>query len=411
MEYSVRKNLHIIFLAVCDFPYGHATTSRVKLICEALSLSGSKVSLGILNANSKKPVEGNDSTKGFYKSIEYEFLNGNTVRPSGAAGALRDTIKGMVSSVGYLRKKKKLGTADLIILYTPNFIKILPCVLVARTCSIPIVLELCELGSTARIRGLKERLLQLSGIATEKLLTRFSSAILLISRTMAEHLAKRGIRLPRDFQLPILVDYKRFKSQSVAAVGTLKGKNYFLSSGTLGEKEDSKVIIDAFSRVVKDRRDMFMVFTGGLSAKNRRELMAFARALSVAERVIFTGFLGDDELVWAYQHSVALVNCRSKTVFARNGFPTKLGEYLATGRPVITTDIGDVRLFLKDGRNAFFCEAENVETMAVNMAKVLRCEEMAERVGMNGQKVAEKEFDYRKMVLPLNSFLSSIVAR
>ena len=44
---------------------------------------------------------------------------------------------------------------------------------------------------------------------------------------------------------------------------------------------------------------------------------------------------------------------REDALFSRAGFATKLGEYLASGRPVIASATGDVELYLKDDVDAF----------------------------------------------------------
>ena len=43
---------------------------------------------------------------------------------------------------------------------------------------------------------------------------------------------------------------------------------------------------------------------------------------------------------------------------ARGGFPTKLGEYLATGKPVCVTKVGEITVYLEDNVSAFLAEPE-----------------------------------------------------
>ena len=48
-----------------------------------------------------------------------------------------------------------------------------------------------------------------------------------------------------------------------------------------------------------------------------------------------------------------LVLARPDNIQAKGGFPTKLGEYLATGNPVVVTKVGEIPNYLIDGVNAF----------------------------------------------------------
>ena len=39
--------------------------------------------------------------------------------------------------------------------------------------------------------------------------------------------------------------------------------------------------------------------------------------------------------------------------FSQAGLPTKVAEYLASGRPVVVTAVGDLPLYLRDGVDAY----------------------------------------------------------
>jgi glycosyltransferase involved in cell wall biosynthesis len=77
---------------------------------------------------------------------------------------------------------------------------------------------------------------------------------------------------------------------------------------------------------------------------------------------------------------------------AKYGFPTKLGEYLLTGNPVVVTSVGDIPLFLKDGESAYLVEPDNIEEFAAKLDYVLSHYEESKRVGQNGREVALKHF-------------------
>ena len=51
-----------------------------------------------------------------------------------------------------------------------------------------------------------------------------------------------------------------------------------------------------------------------------------------------------------------LALARPDSIQAQGGFPTKLGEYLATGRPVVVTKVGEIPDYLEDGVNAFLSD-------------------------------------------------------
>ena len=91
---------------------------------------------------------------------------------------------------------------------------------------------------------------------------------------------------------------------------------------------------------------------------------------------------------------------------AQGGFPTKLGEYLATGKPVCVTSVGEISDYLKDNISAFIAEPGNVDSFIDALNRVLCNAKHAEYVGLNGKIVAEKEFSIDIQSKRLATFLN-----
>ena len=85
--------------------------------------------------------------------------------------------------------------------------------------------------------------------------------------------------------------------------------------------------------------------------------------------------------------------------------PNKMGEYLATGRPVITSEIGDLTEFLIDNVNAYVGEPGNERAFADKMIEVLEDPERAERIGAAGQEMCFARLDYRSQSEGLSNFV------
>lgn len=96
---------------------------------------------------------------------------------------------------------------------------------------------------------------------------------------------------------------------------------------------------------------------------------------------------------------------------AQGGFLTKLGEYLATGKPVCTTIVGEIPNYLTDNESVFFAERGSVESFAEAMERALGDYENAVRVGANGRKVAEEYFNKDLQARKLLAFLEELVGK
>ena len=103
-----------------------------------------------------------------------------------------------------------------------------------------------------------------------------------------------------------------------------------------------------------------------------------------------------------------LVLSRTKNKRSEGGFPTKLGEYLASGKPVITTNVGEISDYLTDKVNAFIVEPNNVEAFANCLLYVANHYDEAIKVGLEGKKLAESVFNYKTQAIRMYEFFKVI---
>ena len=296
----------------------------------------------------------------------------------------------------------------MILYYTPDFFLILPSFLFAKLCGIPVFLELCEVNSSKRPENFKQRIRQLGSGLTDTYLPTICSGIIVISTKIRENLLVNGIEPKKIFHLPILVDSSAFTELSAASIPSLAGKKYFLNSGALGEKDGCNYLLAAFALLSRQHKDVYLVFTGEPDRHRKQYVVNLARELGIEEQVIFTGFLSNDKLVWSYQNAVALLCCRNNSTFANFGSPNKLSEYLSTGTPVITNEIGDTRTYLVKDKHAFFARVEDHESIAEQMRLILNEPALAAQVGREGQMIARKYFHYENYVSPLDAFVRDL---
>ena len=118
---------------------------------------------------------------------------------------------------------------------------------------------------------------------------------------------------------------------------------------------------------------------------------------------------------WHREKVPPLLNNASALALARpynkqseGGVPTKLGEYLATGKPVIITDTGEISLFLKDGYNAFIAKPGDIDSFSDKISEVFADYPRALVIGKNGRLLTENEFNYLEQARKLAFFIESL---
>jgi|Deesub1362A_J573_1020465.scaffolds.fasta_scaffold00550_16 glycosyltransferase involved in cell wall biosynthesis len=76
--------------------------------------------------------------------------------------------------------------------------------------------------------------------------------------------------------------------------------------------------------------------------------------------------------------------------------PLKLFEYMASGRPIVATDLPSIREVLQDGRNAVLVEPDNPRALARGIKKVLGNAEFATKIAEQGlEDVQEYSWERR----------------
>ena len=95
------------------------------------------------------------------------------------------------------------------------------------------------------------------------------------------------------------------------------------------------------------------------------------------------------------KNAEVLVLSRPDNIQAAYGFPTKLGEYLMTGNPVVVTRVGELDNFLEDGKSCLFAKPGDAQHFAKKLKWTLENPAEAKEIGAKGKQVAEVSFNYK----------------
>ncbi|NJO25607.1 MAG: glycosyltransferase [Bacteroidia bacterium] len=98
---------------------------------------------------------------------------------------------------------------------------------------------------------------------------------------------------------------------------------------------------------------------------------------------------------------------RVNTKFANAGFPFKLGEFLASGKAVVATSVGDVPNYLFNDINAMVVQPNSVDDLIDALLQLIENPDKRKRLGAEARKTAEKCFDSDKVGMKLLDIFSA----
>ena len=238
--------------------------------------------------------------------------------------------------------------------------------------------------------------------------TRLCDGIFCISQYLIDFYKNRSVKEEKMILIPSTVDTERFTGVGVSPLPY----NYIAYCGSLTIGKDGvDILIDSFSRLAFERTDIDLVLIGkGDSEFEEAAIKRQTVQLNLANRVHFVGQLSRTDVPAYLVGAKVLVLARPTSIVADAGFPSKLTEYLSTGKPVLVTRVGDIPLYLKDRENAFLSDPDSAEAFAIELRYILNNYEFALEVGGNGKRLTETIFNYNYQAKRMLEFIGKLKA-
>lgn len=223
-----------------------------------------------------------------------------------------------------------------------------------------------------------------------------------MTNTLMSYYQKMAKSEAKFMLLPMTVDLSRFENVTNEVEYQLP---YIAFTGAMANHKDGvDVLIQAFDKISKNHPEYHLYLAGPwhYDVAGQDELI---RNLQLEERIHRLGVLKRDAIPAFVYNASLLAISRPDSHQAQGGFPTKLGEYLATGNPVCVTKVGEIPDYLEDNVSAFMADPGDVDSFADAMERALMDKDNAKRVGSDGRKVAEKHFSSAVQSKRLAGFL------
>jgi glycosyltransferase involved in cell wall biosynthesis len=146
---------------------------------------------------------------------------------------------------------------------------------------------------------------------------------------------------------------------------------------------DNETAIRALHIVRRSHPDATLTIAGsGPLAGALRDL---AERLGLAEAVVFAGRLDRDAMAKAYREADIAIN-PSRV----DNMPNSVLEALASGVPVVSTDVGGVPFIVEDGRTALLVPPQSPDAMAQAILRLMADPRLAGTLVSNGLAEVEK---------------------
>lgn len=365
--------MNVVFISNQSYPFGMAGSKRVRLFAEYLAKQ--KISTNVFIYTKSN---GNNKPRGSYNKVKYQFIKYRLKHIFWGS-------KSLIKHISHLYSKKE---DNYVIVYGGLNIESYRSIIKLQNLGYKLVVDLVEDYSLIEEQISKKLALRfvLNSILNERIQNKIDGFVV-ISTFLKQKLAENNVDPNYIKLIPISaenINYRYNKSS--------KRESYrYLYSGTYGIKDGIEFLLEAYNRLYEKYNNVELYLTGK-TGKNRRNYK-YLDELNTKNNINFIGRISDEKYYDTICDTDSLLMTRIDSDYANSGFPFKLGEYLATGRPVIGTNVGDVTTYLKDKYDIILANPSDVDSIYSSMEYAYLNRKDCLEIGLNGRNTANKHFN------------------
>src|SRR6185369_4743295 len=248
----------------------------------------------------------------------------------------------------------------------------------------------------------------------EKLNLRAAARIFVVSEVERNNLLRVGVPEHKIVVNPNGVDVDRFRpdigGKDIRAELGVESEELLVGFvGTFGPWHGVLALARAIAMIPRSVPVKFLLVGAG---KLKNEMEETIREAGFEDRVIFTGSVAHDRVPLLLDACDILVAPHIPLVDGSDffGSPTKIFEYMAMGKAIVASWLGQIGEVLTDHETALLIAPGNRDELASAIVRLVDSRELRARLGANARKVAVEQHTWthnaRRVLDAYESWLS-----
>ena len=205
--------------------------------------------------------------------------------------------------------------------------------------------------------------------------------------------------LPGTFQVREFSDIKSL----------LRTNHLILSVGRLIDWKGTIYLIEAMTDVIKRFPDSLLMIAG--AGPEKETLVRRCRELGLEKNVTFSGTLRTEDLPSYYQSADVFVLPSVNKSGRTEALGVVLLEAMASGCPVIGSNVGGIPDIITDGENGFLVPEQSPEILAEKIVQILSNPDLKRKFRINGRETAQKLFSWESISYRFSEVYDEILER
>jgi glycosyltransferase involved in cell wall biosynthesis len=396
-----------ILISTNPFESSSATANRWLTLIEGLNGLGANVQLLVTGNYQSKAEQKKFSQESAIDGITIKYLTSKIVAGLWQRRYFQYVGKYIQASQTKKKIKNELADFDGVVWSENNIViwKIITSISEKRFTLISEMSEFLDIHHFNKGNSLQRRSGDIKQKYFENIFLPQLDGLIVMTKTLFKHY-NHFENPPKLLHLPMTVDLDRFEVKELPP-SDFKSP-YVAFVGVMNDAKDGvNILIESFSALADENQELSLYLVGGWNYDTPQHLKRI-KELGLEKRIKWVGEYKREVIPSIIMNAILLVLPRPDSKQAQGGFPTKLGEYLATGVPVCATRVGEIPDYLIDKESVFFAEPNSIESFANAMRTALKNSSNASTVGNRGKEVAEKHFNKNIQSLKLYNFLKHL---
>lgn len=392
--------MFIIHLGNSGFPLGNAQMQRIRLTFKSLKRAGF-IPL-VINKHSVHSTE-NSRRINRFQGIPYVSTSVLLKRPNNFFIRNLNKISGISGELLMINnKRKKIGAA---IYYGISFSELVYYRILSKIFHFKLIIQYVELRSSVKVgQPLFNRI-------NNKLFDRFCvhlcDGIIVISEYLKNIVINKNENLPY-LKIPAICDFEEFENEQ----GYIKG-GYLMYCGAIGYLSVIEFIIDLYCKLRDNKlftgKLMLAIGVGYKDAKIYNSLIKKINNCNYHDSIELNINVPHNELISHYLAAELLIVPLRNELQDIAGFHHKIGEYTASGRPFMSTNLGEVKYYFRDGTSAILADEYNIDAYADKFRELLVSDINLEQIGQKGHQIGLEHLNYAVYSSQLKTFIMQII--
>lgn len=387
---------------ICSYPlpYGMAATTRIFSYSKGLVALGADIEV-ISYMPSGIGIDNLEDDKGELDGVKYRYAF-RRKRTKNKIFRYLEVLWSLLLLMKYLVKNNGKSKYDAIIISSDNLVIL--CYMIFVNIIIQSKLLFIFDEFPIPIRGKLKKAIPAWKRNAYSLILHFYSGYISMTDTLLKYY--QDISFHKGIIVSSITDISRFEKLPVRVnIHPASFRIVYMGNMELSKDNVDNILLSL--AYLRNKYNIHLFLYGNPSKSNKNELLDIIKSNELSDYVTFD-YVSYVDVPTILNEADVLVSSQPDTVRAAGGFPTKLGEYLMTAKPVLCTDVGEISEYFVDKKEVYLAMPGSPKDFADKLSYIFDNYKEALLAGEAGKQKIINNYSHYQAGNKIFNFIKSL---